>query len=161
MNLADMNRTQLGALVAGALTVVLSLFPAYVTVSFDGDEELGIPGISDGTNAWSSYATLGILLVIVATAIIALKQFRPQVLPATVPWNLVTAGAAGLGALLLILRALTATESISGVSVGPGWSGWLIFVTSIALTVFAVLGFRESGEKLPGSGDSDATTTES
>jgi hypothetical protein len=156
-----MNRTQLGALVAGALTFLLSLFPSYITVSFDGDEAMGIGSISDGTNAWESYATLGMLLVIVATGLVAVKLFAPQVLPATIPWNLVTAAAAGLGALLLILRALTASESVMGVSVGPGWSGWLIFVTSIALTVFAVLGFRESGEKLPGNGDAGASTTES
>ncbi|MFI5428274.1 hypothetical protein [Aeromicrobium sp. UC242_57] len=99
---------------------------------------------SAGTNAWDSYATLGILLVIVSTVVVAIKAFAAENLPDGVPWSLVAAATAGLGTLLLILRAFT-----YGSGVNPGWSGWLLFIAGIALTVFTVLSFKESGEKIP------------
>ena len=139
-----------GALVAGALVIVLSFFGSYVTASYDGPGSSEIGDISAGTNAWTSYATLGVLLVIVATAIVAIKAFAPATLPAGAPWNLIAAAAAGLGTLLLILRAVfDGAPSGMGVSVGPGWSGYLLWIAAIALTVFTVLAFRASGEKLP------------
>lgn len=138
-----------GALIAGGLSFILSFFERYVRVKIDGGDL--VPGLSGsfGTNAWTSYATLGILLVIVATAVVAVKAFAKDSLPDGVPWNLVALVAAGLGTFLLILRAFTASEGGIGASVGPGWSGWLLFVTTIALTVFTALSFKESGEKLP------------
>lgn len=139
-----------GALVAGALAIVLSFFGSYITASYDGPGAGAIGNISSGTNAWTSYATLGILLVIGATTIVAIKAFAPDTLPAGVPWNLVAAATAGLGTLLLILRAVVNdVPSGAGVSVGPGWSGYLLWIAAIALTVFTVLAFRTSGEKLP------------
>ncbi len=44
---------------------------------------------------------------------------------------------------MLILRAFTIDLY------GPGWSGWALFITTIALTAFTFLGFKESGEKMP------------
>ncbi|MDF1703360.1 MAG: hypothetical protein P1U38_01150 [Aeromicrobium sp.] len=146
MDLSKINPLNLGALVAGGLTIILSFIPSYVTASIDSD----IAGVnfSSGTSAWDSFAVLGVLLLVAATAAIAVKVFAPQVIPAGVPINLAAAGAAGLGTLLLILRAFTYSGGF-GVDVGPGWSGYAIFITSIALTVFAALGFKDSGEKLP------------
>jgi len=154
MDLNSIKKTDLGALIAGGLAFILSLFGAYISVSYEGAED--IPGYSDGggiTNAWVDYATFGMLLIVAATAIIAVKVFAGQVLPSGVPWNLIAAAAAGFGTLLIILRALTASESYEGfgveVSSGPGWSAWPLFIAAIALTVFAALGFKESGEQLP------------
>lgn len=158
MNLSEVNRNDLAVLAGGALTFIFSLFPAYLSLSVDGG---GLPGVDAGSNAWTSFASLGMLLILAATALVAIRVFAPQVLPkGVVPCNLITAGVAGLGALLLVLRALTASESAFGVSIGPGWSAWLVFITSIGMTVFAALAFVASGEKLPGS-DSTAGDTPS
>lgn len=147
-DLKSLGKFEQGALVAGALTFILSLFPYYIRASFDGGT--AVPGLdfSSGTSAWTSYATLGMLLVLIATGLVAVRAFAKDALPAGVPWNLVVLATAGLGALLLILRALTVGGG-GGVSVGPGWSGWLIFITSIALTAFAALSFKGSGEEVP------------
>lgn len=144
----SLGKYEQGALVAGGVSLIVSFFTAYVKASFDGGKDLGI-SVSSGISAWHSYATLGILLVIAATAVVAVKAFAKDVLPDGVPWNLVALAAAGLGTLLLILRAFTVGGGGGGVSVGPGWSGYLLFLTTIALTVFTFLSFRESGEKLP------------
>jgi len=130
-----LNKFDQGALIAGALAFVLSFFERYVSAS--------IGSFTVGANAWHSYATLGVLLVIVSTAVVAAKAFAKESLPAEVPWNLVAVATAGVGTVLIVLRALT----VSGASVG--WSGWLLFVATIALTAFTALAFKESGEKLP------------
>jgi len=147
VDLKNVSPFSLGALGAGVLAFVFSLFDSYVTASVSG---FG----SQGTNAWVSFATLGMLLILAATALVGVKAFAGQSLPAVAPWHLVAAALAGVGTLLLILRALTAGgDSIASgfveVSVGPGWSGWLLFILGIALTVCAVLDSRAAGEKLP------------
>ena len=149
----SLGKFEQGALVAGAVSIILSFFSAYVRVSFDGGE--AIPGVnfSSGTNAWTSYATLGMLLVVVATAIVAVKAFAKESLPAGVPWNLAALGAAAVGTLMIIIRGLTVGGGGSGVNVGPGWSGWLLFLSTLALTAFTALSFRESGEKIPEIGN--------
>jgi len=155
---ADMKsipRNHLGALIAFAVAFILSLIGSYVVASFEGADVAGVD-LGDsiaGTNAWVSYATFGMLLLIVAAAIVAARAFAPHALPSGVPWQLIALAAAALGTLLIIVRALTASESASTVggelSAGPGWSGYALFVAAIAQTVFTALGFRESGEETP------------
>jgi hypothetical protein len=153
-----LSRNDQGALVAGALTILFSFFGAYVTASVKGGDD--VPGLSSidtssGTNAWYSFATFGMLLIVVSVAVVAVKAFAASNLPDGVPWRLVALATAGLGTLLLLLRALTegSGDVPSGlgidVSVGPGWSGWLLMISAIALTVFTALAFKDSGEKLP------------
>src|SRR5699024_2868871 len=102
-----------------------SFFPSYITVS--------IGPFNEGVNAWHSFATLGVLLVIVATAVVAVKAFAAENLPDGVPWNIVITACAGVGTLLLLLRGLTVSHA------GMGWSGWVLIIASAALTVFAAL----------------------
>lgn len=151
----SLDKLEQGALIAGVVSVLLSFFTAYVTFSIDGK---GLPeGIktSDGINAWHSFATFGVLLVVVATALVAVKAFSPSSLPGGAPWSLIILAVAALGTVLIVLRAFTADDGGFGglggldVSVGPGWSGWLLMLSTIALTVFTALTFRSSGEKLP------------
>lgn len=145
-----LGRNDQGALIAGGLAILLSFFGSYVTVSYDGPGSVALGGVSAGTNAWTSYATLGVLLIVASTAVVAIKAFARENLPDGVPWNLVAAATAGLGTLLLILRALfPGSADVAGISVGPGWSGYLLWIAAIALTVFTVLSFRDSGEKMP------------
>lgn len=147
----------LGALVAFAVAFVASLFGAYVSYSVevpDEAEALGVGDTSGGaSSAWTGYATLGMLLLITAAAIVAIRAFAPHVLPTGVPWQLVALAAAALGTLLVILRAVTYSESFNfgeySSSTGPGWSGYALFVAAIVQTVFTALGFKESGEEAP------------
>ncbi|MEV7396660.1 hypothetical protein [Aeromicrobium sp. NPDC092404] len=148
----SLGKFEQGALIAGLIAIIVSFISKYVVVSIDGGKD--IPGVSfsNGISAWHSYATLGMLLIVAATVIVGVKAFAKENLPDGVPWNLVALVAAGLGTLLVILRAFfngVETGGISGVDVGPGWSGYLLFVAGIALTVFTFLSFKESGEKLP------------
>ena len=145
----SLGKYEQGALIAGGVSIIVSFFGSYVVASFDGGDSVPGLNVSAGTNAWTSFATLGVLLIVAATAVIGVKAFAAESLPDGVPWNLVALAAAGLGTLLLILRAFTAGNPGFGVSVGPGWSGYLLFLTTIALTVFAFLSFKESGEKIP------------
>jgi hypothetical protein len=134
-----------------AAAFILSLIPSYVTASYSSPI-LGSGSI--GVSAWHSYAPLGLVMLFAAAVIVALRVFAVTTLPEIgVGWALITTALAGLGTLLIILRALTASESVSfaGVSAssGPGWSGYLLMLLAIATTVFAALNFRESGEKAP------------
>ena len=139
----SLGKFEQGALIAGGLSIILSFFGDYVRVSGGGVSQ-------NVSSAWDSYGTLGILLVIAATVIIAIKAFASENLPDGVPWSLVALATAGLGTLLLILRAFTYSDGgFSGVDVGPGWSGWALFITTIALSAFTFLLFKESGEKMP------------
>ncbi len=146
----SLGKFEQGALVAGAVSIILSFIPKYVVVSIDGGKD--IPGLSfsSGISAWHGWAFVGMLLIVAATAIVAVKAFAAENLPDGVPWNLVAAAAAGLGTILIIIRAFTVGDSgLGSVDVGPGWSGWLLFITTIAVTAFTFLGFKESGEKMP------------
>lgn len=133
----SLGKFEQGALVAGVLALILSFFSRYVSADLG---PLGTYGIS----AWHSYAVLGMLLIIVSTAVVAVKAFAGEQLPAGIPWSLVAAATAGLGTILVLLRGLTA-----GSGANIGWSGWLLIIAGIALTAFTVLSFRESGEKIP------------
>jgi len=146
------------ALVSGALTTVLLFFPAFAkaSVSYKGDTGgLSLGDVSESKSAFVEWATFGALLLIVAFAIVVLRVVVGN-LPDGVPWNLVTAAAAGLGALLLILYVFTFGPDVpSGLgdsvklSTGPGWSGWILLPVSIVFAVFAFLGFKDSGEQIP------------
>jgi hypothetical protein len=133
----SLGKFEQGALVAGGLSIILSFFSRYVSADLG---PLGTYGIS----AWHSYAVLGMLLIVASVAVVAVKAFSKESLPDGIPWSLVAVATAGFGTILIVLRGLTA-----GDGAGVGWSGWLLFITSIALTAFTYLLFKESGEKLP------------
>src|SRR5215210_2410387 len=132
----SLSTNERGVLIAGSVAALLSVFPRYITVTFDG------PGFDESYTAWTGSATIGMVLLLGGTALIGIEALSDDTLPAAVPWHLISVGAAVLGTVLLILRALTAGSSAPGVDVGPCWSGWLLFVAAITLTVFAVLSFR-------------------
>lgn len=158
MDFKALSKNEQGVLIAGGLALIVSFIGAYARVSVDTKGD--IPGVSDlssGTNAWDSFAALGILLVVAATAVIAVKAFAAAHLPSGVPWNLVAFAASALGTLLLVVRAFTYGDdglSVPGldVNVGPGWSGYLLFLITIALTYFTFALFKASGDQVPDFG---------
>jgi hypothetical protein len=137
-----LSRNEQGVLVAAVLAAVLSLFPGYITVTFDGR------GFDTAYTAWTGSATVGMVLLLGGAALIVIEAFSEGTLPAVVPWHLISVAAAVLGTVLITLRALTAGSDLPGAHVGPGWSGWLLIAVSICLTVFAVLSFRDSEDAL-------------
>lgn len=141
-NSATLTRNERGVVLSGLASAVLSLLPWYLQISFEG------AGFDHSTNAWSGAATIGMVLLLGAAALIAIKAKSAGTLPAAVPWHMISVVAAVLGTVLVILRAFTAGSSAPGADVGPGWSGWLLFVAAICLTVYAVKAFHDSDEKI-------------
>lgn len=146
-----LGRNDQGALISGALAVIFTFFGSYITVSTGGPV-----AFSAGHNAWDGVGVLGSLLLVVALVIVVVRVFSAPSLPAGVPWNLVAAAAAGLGTIILVIKGLTfnggipsGLGSVIKVDAGPGWSGWALFVLAVVFTVFAALGFKDSGEKIP------------
>lgn len=140
---ADFNslgRNEQGALVAGVAAVLLSFFPAFTQVTFDG------PGRDSSTSAWSGLTTIGMLFLIGATVVVAFRAFARDALHPAVPWPLLAVVTAVFGTVVVVITALTAGSDGPGASVGPGWSGWLLLVAAILLSVFTVLMFRASDE---------------
>lgn len=151
----SLGKNDQGALVTGALAVIFTFFGSYITVS----SKAGTFSASAGHNAWDGVGVLGSLLLVVGLAVVVVRIFAAESLPAGVPWNLVTVAAAGLGTIILIIKGLTfgvdvpaIATSVAKIDAGVGWSGWILFILAIAFTVFAALGFKASGEKLPTMG---------
>ncbi|MGH3497982.1 MAG: hypothetical protein ACRDP1_11025 [Nocardioidaceae bacterium] len=141
VDLKSINRNDQGVMGAAILVFIFSFVTSFVTASAGG--------FSVGISAWHSWGVLGLLLVFAAAAVVAVRVFAGTSLPALpLGWAVITTGLAGLGALLLILRGFTYGSGGFGISVHPGWSGYLLFILAIAETVFAALGLRESGEKI-------------
>ena len=139
---SSLSKNERGALIAGGAAVLLSFIPGFIRVSFEGK------GFDMSTTAWTGSATIGMILLLGAAALIGIEALSHDTLPKIIPWHLIAVIAAVLGTLLLILEAFTAGSSAPGASVGPGWSGWLLFVAAIALSVFAVRSFRDSEEQI-------------
>jgi hypothetical protein len=159
----SMRKTDLGALIAGALALVLSLIPLIRSIDFDFD----IPGYggSDSFNAWHGYGSFAILLLMAATALMAVRVFAPAAVSSVpVSLALVAAGIAALGTLLVVLYVLTydggAPSGIfegSGIEFRPGIVGFLLILAALALTALCALSFKESGEPATRSNEGSST----
>lgn len=139
---ATLSTKQRGALIAGALAAVVSFFPGYIEVAFEGK------GFDESYNAWSGSSTIGMVLLLGGVALIGIEALADGTLPDVVPWHLIAVLAAAIGTFLIILRAFTAGSSAPGAHVGPGWAGLLLFVAAISVTVFSVLSFFDSEDAL-------------
>jgi hypothetical protein len=138
----QLSKNERGVLIAAVTATIVSLLPWYIQVTFEGQ------GHDTSVNAWSGYSTIGMVLLLGAAALIIIEALSDGTLPDVVPWHLIAVVAAVLGTFLIILRALTEGSSAPGASVGPGWSGLLLFFAAIALTAFCVLSFRDSEEEI-------------
>jgi hypothetical protein len=136
---------------AGVLVFIASFFPYY------GASYLGR---SSSVTSWHSYATLGLLLVLVATALAAVQVLSPSTLPESpVSWNVLVFGLSALGAILYILRSFTLDSgSVGGLSYGIKWGGYVVMILMIVQAVFAFLRVRASGDAMPWENRGGATT---
>ena len=145
------------------LIFILSFFPWY-TVSYKG--ALGGFngfGTSGSVNAWNAYGwnKLAIILALAAGAVVIARLMGALdnvQLPAGV--NFITAGVSGLATVILVLRLIGSYHSAgSGVvkfTAHPGFGWYLAILVSGAMTYFAFLNFRASGEEIPSMPTSSA-----
>jgi hypothetical protein len=152
----------LGVLAAGLAALVFSFLP-YVGSSY---KVKGLGGGSSHVNAWHGWSVFGLLLLVVAAAVVAARVFGAVELPALpVGWHVLVAGAAALGTFIVLVRGLswggTEFEGVgTSYSSGMRWGGYLLVLAGVAETVFAVRALRASGESLPFDGGTpDAPST--
>ena len=134
----------------GVLVFIASFLPWYgvsYNLNFAGIKSSGSASI----NAWHSYATLGLLLIMASTIVAAAMAFAKSSLPEiSVSWNVVVLGTSVVGALLVVIRSLDLpSASGPGASVGLRWGGWLLLIACIAHAVLAVMRMRAAGESMP------------
>jgi hypothetical protein len=137
------------------LLFILSFFPWY-GISYKGSSSLGSLGSGGHVNAWHAYGwnKLAIILALVAGAIVIARlmgALDSVQLPAGI--NLITLAVSALATVILILRFVTAFKSAGAgdfkVSAHPSFGWYLGIVASGAMTYFAFLNFKASGEELP------------
>jgi hypothetical protein len=134
----------------GVLVLIASFLPWYgttVSASYLGH------GISESssTHAWHGWAALGLILMLVATALVVEQLFSDSQLPALrVSWNVVVLGLDALGALLIIIRSFTLPSSdVPGINIGLRWGAWILMIAAVAQVVVCLMRFRASGESMP------------
>jgi hypothetical protein len=144
INMNDVPRNDLILIGLGILTLIFGFFP------FVGVSGFGHTFTSSG---WSGLGLLAELCVLAATVLVVIDVFARQVLPRTLPWNVIIAGLAVLAVVLFIIKLLThhlcvlGTCGSSGVDVKIG--GILTTIAAAAFAVCSFLRFRSSGESLP------------
>jgi hypothetical protein len=146
-DLQAIDKKDLGILIAGGVAFIASLLP-YVGV----DVDFGGLHASNSVNAWHSYAILGLLLIFAGAIVVALKVFGGDAVPELpVGVHVLAAALAGLGTLLVLIRAFTYSDNgVPGADVSVKWGGYLLILAGIVEAVLAVLAMRESGESIPG-----------
>ncbi|MDQ1698727.1 MAG: hypothetical protein QOG34_590 [Frankiaceae bacterium] len=150
IDLADMPRRDQAFLGLGVLILILSFLPWY-----GGDVSANILGThvsrAWSTNAWHGWAALGLILMLIATAIVATELLSETKLPELrVSWAIVVFALDVVGGLLLVIKSFNLpSASGTGFSVGLRWAGWLLVIAAIAQVVVAALRFRASGETMP------------
>jgi hypothetical protein len=135
----------------GVLVLIAASFLPWYGVSFS----IGIPGhtvsSNSTTHAWHGWAALGIILMLVATALVVEQLLPDTKLPELkVSWNVIVLALDALGALLIVIKSFNLpSASVPGFSVGLRWGGWILIIAAIAQVVVAVMRFRASGESMP------------
>jgi hypothetical protein len=148
-DLKQINRNDQVVIGAGALAFILSFFPDYAISG-----HFGLLSRSVHYNGWQGIGILSILLFMAAGGIVALRVFTEVQLPKLpLGWNVIVAGAAALGTVFLLLEGFVlfdpyGASSISGVSTGFGWGGYILLIVAVAQTVFAYMTLKASGEKI-------------
>jgi hypothetical protein len=146
----------------GVLVLITSFLPWYgssYSTSFLGRHIDG----SYSTNAWHGLAAFGIILMLIATALVLVQLMTDTTLPELrVSWNIVIIALDALGALFIIIKSFDLPHgSVAGISIGLRWGGWLLILAAVAQVVVGGLRFRESGEPMPWAGHGGSTPPDS
>jgi hypothetical protein len=121
--------------IGGGIVAFLASFMPYLGWSYGP--------FSYSVNAWHSFAILGLLFIFAAAVITALRVFGNTSMPSLpVGPNVLVAGLAILGTLLVLIRGLTVTHY------SLQWGGYLVLLAGIAEAVGAFMNFQASGEKV-------------
>src|SRR6185437_12994463 len=138
-DLKQVSRNDKGVLGAGIVALIFSFVSHY----YGGSVNVGGFHYSAGVNAWHSYAIFGMLLILLATVVAAIRVAGAAQLPKLpVGPNLLIAGLAGLGTLLVLIRGLTAGSGGGpGYSYGIQWSGYIVIIAGVIETAFAIMNF--------------------
>jgi hypothetical protein len=143
----DINKVQGNdRFIAGGAVILLvvSFFP-WRTSSVSGGGHASAWG--SGSYGWPK---LAILLALVAGGIVIARlmgALSSVTLPAGV--NLITLAVTGLATVILLLQFVFGFKSFFGVSLHPGFGYYVGLLVSAAMTYFAFLNFKASGEELP------------
>lgn len=135
-----------GILGIGVVALIVSFFPYYgASVNAAGLHA------SASVNAWHGWAFLGIVLIFLATALVAIENFSRDPLPRlAVSWTVIVAAMSVLGAICVFLRSVTLPHgSTFGVTYGVRFGGILLIVVCAAHAVVSVLKLLRSGEQMP------------
>lgn len=143
----DVSTNDTAVLGAGVLYLIGSFLPFY-GASVSGNGYSG----GSSTSAWHGIMILAILLVVVATGIVAMRVFGS--LPdLPVGPRLAVLAASGIAAVITVIRVLTLDRgTVFTLHYGPRFGAWLLIIVSLVLTAFAYRAFRESGETMPSAG---------
>jgi len=143
-DLKQINRNDQLIIGGGGLGFIFSFLPWY---------KASAGPYSATWNAWQGFfGTVGVLFLLVAAALVALRVFANFQLPALpVGPNVLVLALAGIGTLFTLLEWLIFDPTHGagrGVSQGLGWAGYIFEILVIAETVGAFLNFKASGEKI-------------
>lgn len=139
----NVNNNDLGVMAGGAVVLVFSFFHWF---SY-GLNIIGVPA-DVSVNGWNSgfLAWLGVLVGIAAAVLVALRVFANVQLPRLQwGWSFIVLAAAGLAAVLILLKLLIGYHSGS-----RGIGLFLSLLGALVEAGFAYLAFKVSGETLPG-----------
>ena len=130
----------------GVLALVVSFLPYY-----GASVNAGILHASASVNAWHGWALLGIVLIFIATALVAVQDFSRDPLPElSISWTFIVAAMSVLGLICVFLRSVTLPSgSTFGVTYGMRYGGYLLIVVCVLHAVAACLRLLNSGEQLP------------
>lgn len=137
----------------GAVLLLILSFLPWFSVSSSAPGGFGGGG---STNLWGAYGwnKVALVLALIAGAIVLARLMGAlDAVQLPVGINLVTLVVSGLASLIFLLRFLTAFESQSllggKISAHPAFGWYLGLLVSLAMTYFAFLNFKSSGEELP------------
>lgn len=138
----NVNNNDFGVMAGGAALLIFSFFTWFKVDASD------ILGVSFTKSGWTSglFSFIAVVLGVGAAVLLALRIFANVRLPRLQwGWNFIILAAAGVSALLILLKLLFGYQSWD-----RGIGLYLSFLSALAEASFAFLAFKVSGETLPG-----------
>ena len=106
----------------------------------------GLGAFNYTTNAWHSFAILGLLALFAAGAATIIGVFGSTIPAHRVGFGIAAASAAALGTLLILVRGLS-----YGLGVKLQCGGWVLILVGVAETVCAIAGAATATKAVTGT----------